>query len=128
MDVTTGSGLVHMAPANGEDDFEVSQRRRIPVFNPIDGQAVFTSSAGAFAGLFVRDADQKVADALKERRSLLRYGKIKHDYPICWRSGHRLVWLARREYFYFVDRLKDKAVDAGSKVEYYFRAAKESFH
>src|SRR5579875_2795685 len=127
VDVTTGSGLVHMAPANGEDDFEVSQRRGVPVFNPIDDQAKFTEAAGAFAGLFVRDSDQKVADALKELGLLLRYGKIKHEYPVCWRSGHRLVWLSRREYFYFVDRLKDKAVDAGRKAEYYFEQPRNRF-
>ncbi len=127
VDVTTGSGLVHMAPANGEDDFEVSRKRGIPIFNPIDDQAVFTEKAGAFAGLFVRDADQKVADALKEKGVLLRYGKLKHEYPVCWRSGDRLVWLARREYFYFVERLKDLAVDGASNVEYFFDAPRNRF-
>ncbi len=127
VDVTTGSGLVHISPANGEDDFEVSQRRGIPVFNPIDGQAVFTKDAGSFAGLFVRDADSKVADALKVVGSLLRYGRLKHDYPVCWRSGHRLVYLARREYFYFVDRLKDNAVLATENVEYFYEQPKNRF-
>ncbi|MFI5420040.1 MAG: class I tRNA ligase family protein, partial [Nitrososphaerales archaeon] len=127
VDVTTGSGLVHMAPANGEDDFEVSRKRNVPIFNPIDGQANFTEKAGIFSGLFVRDADQKVADALKERGSLLRYGKIKHEYPICWRSGHRLVWLARREYFYFVDRLKEMAVEAAENTEYFYEPPRNRF-
>ena len=127
VDVTTGSGLVHMAPANGEDDFEVSRRRNVPIFNPIDGQANFTEKAGIFSGLFVRDADQKVADALKERGSLLRYGKIKHEYPICWRSGHRLVWLARREYFYFVDRLKEMAVEAAQNTRYFYEPPRNRF-
>lgn len=128
VDTSTGSGLVHMAPANGEDDFEVSRKRNVPVFNPIDGEAKFTSDAGhLFAGLFVRDADEKVRDALKERGSLLRYGRLKHEYPVCWRSGDRLVWLARREYYYFVDRLGEKAVDAASKVEYYYEAPKNRF-
>ncbi len=116
-----------MSPANGEDDFEVSQRRKIPIFNPIDDQAVFTEKAGVFSGLFVRDADQKVWDALKEKGALLKYGKIKHEYPICWRSGHRLVWLARREYFYFVDRLKEMAVDGAADVEYYYDLPRNSF-
>lgn len=127
VDVTTGSGLVHMSPANGEEDFEVSQRKRIPVFNPIDEQAVFTRDAGSFAGLFVRDADKKVSDALKEVGSLLRYGRIKHDYPVCWRSGHRLVYIARREYFYFVDRLKELAVLATQNIEYYYEQPKNRF-
>ncbi len=127
VDTTTGSGLVHMSPANGEDDFEVSQRRKIEVFNPIDSQAAFTSDAGEFTGLFVRDADQKVGDLLKQKGLLLRYGKLRHEYPVCWRSGHRLVWLSRREYYYFVDRLKDLAVDAANNVEYFFEQPRNRF-
>lgn len=127
VDVTTGSGLVHLSPANGEDDFEASKKRGLPIFNPIDDQANFTEKAGAFAGLFVRDADPKVADALEQHGALLKYGKIKHEYPICWRSGHRLVWLARREYFYFVDRLDDDAVRAASDVEYYYDPPRNRF-
>ena len=127
VDTTTGSGLVHMSPANGEDDFEVSQKRKVEVFNPIDGQAVFTSDAGVFSGLFVRDADQKVGDLLKERGLLLRYGRLKHEYPVCWRSGDRLVWLSRREYYYFVDRLKNMAVDAAEDVEYFFDEPRNRF-
>lgn len=127
VDTTTGSGLVHMAPANGEDDFAASQRRKIQIFNPIDERAVFTTDAGLFSGLFVRDADQRVADALKHNGKLLRYGKLKHEYPICWRSNHRLVWLARQEYFYFVERLGDKAVDAASKVDYFYEQPRNRF-
>lgn len=127
VDTTTGSGLVHMSPANGEDDYEVSQRRSIQVFNPIDGQAVFTQDAGAFSGLFVRDADQKVGELLKERGLLLRYGKLKHEYPVCWRSGHRLVYLSRKEYYYFVDRLKDMAVEGAEAVEYFFEQPRNRF-
>ncbi len=128
VDNTTGSGLVHMAPVNGEDDFDVARKRNVPVLNPIDGEAKFTADAGSlFAGLFVRDSDEKVRDALKERGSLLRYGHLKHEYPVCWRSGDRLVWLARREYYYFVDRLADKAVDAASKVQYYYEAPENRF-
>ncbi len=127
VDDTTGSGLVHIAPANGEDDFDVASRRRVPVFNPIDGQAQFTGDAGPFAGSFVRDSDAKVSEFLKERGLLLRYGRIKHEYPICWRSDHRLLWLARREYYYFVDRLKDKAVDAALNVEYFYEQPKNRF-
>ncbi len=127
VDVSTGSGLVHMAPVNGEDDFEVASRRNIPVFNPIDGQAQFTAEAGPLSGQFVRETDQRIGDLLKERGLLLRYGRLKHEYPVCWRSGHRLVWLARREYYYFVDRLKDKAVDAVSQVECYYDQPKNRF-
>lgn len=127
VDVTTGTGLVHMSPANGEEDFAVAQKRGLPVFGPFDDRVRFTEEAGRFAGLFARDADATVVDALRERNALVSSGKIVHDYPVCWRSDDRLVWLARREYFYWVDRVRPKVVRAAGKVEYFFDGPKNRF-
>ncbi|MEM4635535.1 MAG: isoleucine--tRNA ligase [Candidatus Nitrosocaldus sp.] len=123
----TGSGIVHLSPANGEEDFEVASKRALPIFNPIDDAAVFTQEAGIFAGLFVRDADAKVVELLKERGSLIKIGKIRHEYPTCWRSHHKLVWIARREYFYLIDRIADKALKAAESVEYFYQEPKNRF-
>jgi isoleucyl-tRNA synthetase len=112
VDIQTGSGLVHLSPANGEEDFEIATKRKIPIFNPINDEAKFTKEAGVFSGLFVRDADEKIVNAVKEKNAFVRIGKIKHQYPLCWRSQHKLLWLARRGFFYFLDRLGDKAVKA----------------
>ncbi|MDG6963709.1 MAG: class I tRNA ligase family protein [Nitrososphaerota archaeon] len=127
VDVATGTGLVHMSPANGEEDFGVAQRRGVPVFAPFDDRVTFTAEAGMFSGLFVRDADPAVTEALRERGALVSAGKLVHDYPICWRSDDRLVWLARREYFYWVDRIRPDVVRAAEKVEYYFDGPKNRF-
>ncbi|MCS6768611.1 MAG: isoleucine--tRNA ligase [Candidatus Nitrosocaldus sp.] len=127
VDTNTGSGIVHLSPANGEEDFEVASRRSLPVFNPLDDRAVFTQDAGIFAGLFVRDADAKVVELLRERGSLLKVGRIRHEYPTCWRSHHRLVWMARREYFYLIDRIADKALAAAEQVEYFYPEPRNRF-
>jgi isoleucyl-tRNA synthetase len=127
VDVTTGTGLVHMSPANGEEDFAVAQRRGLPVFAPFDDRVRFTQEAGRFAGMFARDADAAVVQALTEKGALVSSGKIVHDYPVCWRSDDRLVWLARREYFYWVDRIRPDVVKAAEKVEYFFESPKNRF-
>lgn len=127
VDIQTGSGLVHLSPANGEDDFEIATRRKIPIFNPINDEAKFTKEAGTFAGLFVRDADDKIINTLREKEALVKIGKIKHQYPLCWRSHHKLLWLARRGFFYFLDRLGDKAVKAAESVEYFFEPPRNRF-
>ena len=127
VDTQTGSGLVHLSPANGEEDFEIATRRKIPIFNPIDDEAKFTKMAGVFSGLFVRDADDKIVNALKEKNALVRIGRIKHQYPMCWRSHHKLLWLARRGFFYFLDRLGDMAVRAAENAEYFFEPPKNRF-
>jgi isoleucyl-tRNA synthetase len=112
VDVTTGSGIVHLSPANGLEDFQAAERRNIQIFIPIDERVAFTQEAGIFQGLFVRDADVKVVEAMKEAGAYILLGKVKHQYPTCWRSHHKLVWLARREYFYMIERLGDKPLSA----------------
>ena len=127
VDTSTGTGLVHIAPANGEDDFQVATDRKLPVFSPLDDEVRFTAEAGRFSGLFARDADGLVSQLLAERGSLIHEGRITHDYPTCWRSGHRLVWTARREYFYWLEKIKDDLVQAAEGVEYFFDSPKNRF-
>src|SRR5574341_350051 len=127
VDVNTGSGIVHLSPANGEEDYNISTKRKVAIFNPINDEVKFTEDAGTYAGLFVRDADEKITQALREKNALVRLGKIKHKYPLCWRSHHKIVWLARREYFYMLDRLGDKAIKAAEAVEYFFDQPKNRF-
>src|ERR671911_1437989 len=127
VDTTTGSGLVHLSPANGEQDFDIATKRNVPIFVPIDDRVIFTEKAGAFKGLFVRDADNKVVQAMKEANASVKIGKIKHQYPTCWRSHHKVVWLARREYFYIIENLGEKPLQAAENVEYYFDQPKNRF-
>ncbi|MDP9197454.1 MAG: isoleucine--tRNA ligase [Thermoproteota archaeon] len=127
VDISTGSGLVHLAPANGEEDFEVATRRRIPIFVPIDDKVLFTEEAGLFQNKYVRDTDEMVINAMREASAYIMEGKIVHQYPTCWRSGHKIVWLARREYFYMIDKLGEKPLSAASKVDYFFDSPKNRF-
>src|SRR5918994_376211 len=127
VDTATGSGLVHLSPANGEQDFEIATKRNVPIFVPIDDRVIFTEKAGDFKDLFVRDGDNKVVDAMKEANASIKIGKIKHQYPTCWRSHHKVVWLARREYFYIIEKLGEKPLHAAENVEYHFEPPKNRF-
>ncbi len=127
VDVTTATGIVHLAPANGEDDFSASQKRKLPIFAPFDEQAMFTEEAGKFAGFFVRKTDIIVVEELKNRELLLKIKKVKHEYPTCWRSHHKLVWMARREYFIWTNKINDKVMEAAQKVKYFYDSPKNRF-
>ena len=127
VDVTAGSGLVHLSPANGEEDIKIANKRNVKIFSPIDDEVKFTTKAGKYSGMFVRDADRVIVEDLKECDSLVKIGKIKHKYPLCWRSQHPIVWLARRGWFYKLDRLENKAIDAAESVEYFFEQPKNRF-
>src|ERR671915_405075 len=127
VDITTGSGIVHLSPANGEEDFNIAKKKNIPIFVPIDDRVIFTDQAGVFSGHFVRDTDEKIVQIMKELKASVKISKIKHQYPTCWRSHHKLVWLARREYFYMIERLGDKPLSAARGAEYFFEAPRNRY-
>jgi isoleucyl-tRNA synthetase len=127
VDATTGSGLVHLSPANGQEDFDIAIKRGIPIFVPINDRVEFTDKAGVFNGQFVRDSDHLVIEKMKEVGAYLKLGRIKHQFPTCWRSNHKLVWLARREYFYMIDNLGNKPISAVLNVNFFFESPKNRF-
>ncbi len=127
VDVNTATGVVHQSPGNGEEDFFAAQKRGVPIFAPFDDEVKFTDDAGAFKGLFARDADQKVVEELRSRGLLVDVKMVKHEYPTCWRSHHKLVWLARKEYFLRTDKINAKVLEASEKVKYYYDSPKNRF-
>ena len=127
VDVETATGVVHLSPGNGEEDFVAAQKRNVPIYVPFDDECKFTDEAGEFSGLFARDADQKVIEELKKRGLLVNVETILHEYPTCWRSHHKLIWLARREYFLWTNKINSKIVEAAEKVEYFYEPPKNRF-
>lgn len=127
VDASTGSGLVHLSPANGEEDIKIANKRKVQIFNPINDEVIFKKEAGKYAGLFVRDADEKVVEDLRNTNALVKIGKIKHKYPLCWRSHHKIVWLARKGWFYKLEKLGEKAIKAAEEVNYFFDQPKNRF-
>ncbi|MDF2427965.1 MAG: isoleucine--tRNA ligase [Nitrosopumilus sp.] len=127
VDASTGSGLVHLSPANGEEDIKIANKRKVKIFSPINDEVKFTEKAGKYQGMFVRDADRPIVEDLKECNALVKISTIKHKYPLCWRSHHPIVWLARRGWFYKLDKLENKAIDAAESVEYFFEQPKNRF-
>lgn len=127
VDVNTATGVVHLSPGNGEDDFWAAQRRGIPIFVPYDDSVKFTKDAGSFAGIFARAADMLVVEELRNRNAFVKVKKIKHDYPTCWRSHHKIVWLARKEYFLRTDKINAKVIEAAQNVETFYEEPKNRF-
>jgi len=127
VDVTTATGVVHLSPGNGEEDFSAAQNREVPIYAPFDDEVNFTEEAGMFAGLFAREADKVVVEELQKKNLLVQVKLIRHEYPRCWRSHHKLVWLARREYYLWTNRITDRIVRAAEKVEYYYDPPRNRF-
>jgi isoleucyl-tRNA synthetase len=127
VDLNTATGVVHLSPGNGEEDFWAAQKRGVPIFAPFDDEVKFTKDAGIFNGVFARDADYLVVEELRSRNAFVKVSKVKHEYPTCWRSHHKLVWLARKEYFLRTDKLNSKVLAAAEETTYYFDEPKNRF-
>jgi isoleucyl-tRNA synthetase len=127
VDVNTATGVVHLSPGNGEEDFWAAQKRGVPIFAPFDDEVKFTRDAGIFNGVFARDVDYLVVEELRNRNAFVEVKTVRHEYPTCWRSHHKLVWLARKEYFLRTDKVNSKVVEAAEKIEYYFEEPKNRF-
>ncbi|HEX5904457.1 MAG TPA: class I tRNA ligase family protein, partial [Candidatus Nitrosocosmicus sp.] len=127
VDFTTGSGIVHLSPANGEEDFDIATKRGLPVFVPIDDRVFFTKDAGKYHNKFVRDVDTEIVEDMQRAGSVVQIGRILHKYPTCWRSHHKIVWIARKEYFYMIDQMGSKPYEAASSVEYFYDQPKNRY-
>ena len=109
-----GTGLVHTAPAHGQEDYAVGQRYGLPVDNPVAANGVFIDGTPVVAGQHVRKADALVIDALNAGGQLLRHASIRHSYPHCWRHKTPLIFRATPQWFVSMDAngLRDAAVEA----------------
>ncbi len=110
--VTTndGTGLVHMAPDFGEEDFNACRDVGIRVLQSVDNEGRFTPSVTDFAGQNVKEADPAIIRAIKENGRLIKHDTIQHSYPYCWRSGTPLIYKAMPARFVRVESLRDRMV------------------
>jgi len=113
-----GTGLVHMAPGHGEEDFEVGQRYGLPVFSPVDQAGRFTAEAGKYAGLPVRDANRVIIEDLAAKKFLFREETFEHSYPHCWRCKTPLILRATDQWFIKVTAFKEKMLKENQKVRW----------
>lgn len=108
--VTTesGTGVVHIAPAFGEDDYYACRREGIALVNPVDDDGVFTSEVGELAGKKVKDADKDIIAVLKREGRLYKHDTLVHSYPFCWRTDTPLIYRAVSSWFVSVEKLKER--------------------
>jgi isoleucyl-tRNA synthetase len=99
--VTTedGSGIVHLAPAYGEDDYQMGKKYNLPTIHPVNKSGEFGPEVKDFAGMFVKDADPEIVAHLKQRGLLYKKESYLHSYPHCWRCSSPLLYYARDSWY-----------------------------
>ncbi|MBE6148945.1 MAG: isoleucine--tRNA ligase [Firmicutes bacterium] len=112
-----GTGIVHIAPAFGEDDALVGKKYDLPYLNPVGKDGCYTT--GLWEGKFVHDVNEEIVTYLKENDKLFKKQKLAHEYPHCWRCDTALIYYSMPSYYIRVSEMTDKLVEANSKVNWY---------
>ncbi|HOW23114.1 MAG TPA: isoleucine--tRNA ligase [Sedimentibacter sp.] len=115
--VEDGTGIVHTAPAFGEDDYNTGVKYDLPVLNPVDDTGRFRGTP--WSDMFVMDADPAILNWLKENGKLYRKEPVLHNYPHCWRCHTPLLYYARPSWYIQMTKLKDQLVANNNTVNWY---------
>ena len=114
-----GTGVVHTGAAFGEDDFRLATDNGLTVHNPVRPDGTFDERTGPFAGMYVREADAPIVEALRESGRLFRSGEYEHSYPHCWRCGTPLIYYAKRTWYVRTTERREELLAANEAVTWY---------
>ena len=116
--LTDGTGIVHMAPAFGEDDYRIAREHGLPFAQLVDVQGKFTPEVAPWPGMFVKEADPLIIKALEQSGKLFKAHNFTHNYPFCWRCDTHLLYYARDTWFISMTAVRDKLVNNNDTVNW----------
>jgi len=114
-----GTGIVHIAPAFGEDDMKVGRENGLPVIQMVDLTGLFIDKVDKFAGMNINEANPRIVEDLDGRGIMFEEKKFKHSYPFCWRCDTRLIYYAKRSWYIATSKIKDKLLASNEDVKWY---------
>ncbi|MCC6928527.1 MAG: isoleucine--tRNA ligase [Gemmatimonadaceae bacterium] len=120
-----GSGIVHMAPAFGADDYAMGQKHALVMLQPVNARGRFSEEIPVVGGMWVKDADAKIVDVLREQDTLWKVGKLFHAYPHCWRCKTPLLYYARVSWFVRTTAFKDDMMARNAAMNWHPREVGE---
>lgn len=114
-----GTGIVHIAPAFGDEDFQIGKKYDLPFLQPVDQNGRFIKEVIPWAGIFIKKADPSIIDNLKERNLLYKEEKYTHTYPFCWRCDTPLIYYARASWYIKTTAVKSNLIKNNQKINWY---------
>ncbi|MCL2320842.1 MAG: isoleucine--tRNA ligase, partial [Oscillospiraceae bacterium] len=117
--MSEGSGIVHTAPAYGEDDYNTGKKYDLAFVHLVDLEGKFVKEVTLWAGLFVKDADPKIIEELKNTNKLYKSEKFVHAYPHCWRCHTPLLYYPRDSWFIRMSSLREELLKNNDKINWY---------
>ncbi len=123
-----GSGLVHCAPGHGSEDYKVGKENGLSILSPVKLNGCYEDDVGEFLkGQYVKKADPKIIEYLKQQNALLAEGTVNHDYPKCWRCSTPLLFLSVPQWFFKVEDIKTKLLNGNDNVNWVPKWSKDRF-
>ena len=116
--LTDGTGIVHTAPAFGEDDAKVGMKYDLPFLQLVDSQGKFVNSVNNWRGMFVKEADRYIIKELQERDLIYKTLKYEHSYPHCWRCDTPLLYYARDTWFIKMTALRERLIYNNNQINW----------
>ena len=117
--LTDGTGIVHIAPAYGEDDSFVAKKNGITFVNLVDKEGKFVDEVTPWAGKFVKKCDESICNWLEENNKLFKKERHMHSYPHCWRCDTPLLYYPKESWFVAMTTLRDKLIENNNKIHWY---------
>lgn len=116
----TGTGIVHIAPGHGADDYNVGRQYGLPVLSPVDDDGKYTEEVGvpSLVGKHVFDANKDIISMLEQGNNLFGVEEYRHQYPHCWRSKTPIIFRAVEQFFISMDKLRPQALEEIDKVQW----------
>ena len=118
IDEEEGMGIVHIAPAFGEEDYWVCKKNNVPLVCPVDEKGQFTNDVKQYAGMHVFDSNSEVVRYLKENNLFGLDGSLVHNYPHCWRCSKPLIYKAMDAWYFSIDKIKEELIKQNEKVNW----------
>ncbi len=117
--LSEGTGIVHIAPAYGEDDHRIGKTLELPMPQPLDQAGRFTGAVPDYAGKFFKEADPLITADMKKAGRLYRAGTCTHTYPFCWRCDAPLLYVARPSWYVRTTRVRDRMIAHNDQIAWY---------
>jgi len=114
-----GTGIVHVAPGFGADDYEIGKEYGLPVLQAIEGNGLFKDYAEPYNGMFIKDADKLITKDLKIAGRMFKKEQYEHNYPFCWRCHSPLIYIARQSWYLKTTQFRDQLIENMNKINWH---------
>ncbi|PIU99533.1 MAG: isoleucine--tRNA ligase [Candidatus Tagabacteria bacterium CG03_land_8_20_14_0_80_41_22] len=120
-----GTGVVHIAPAYGEDDMRLGKAEKLPILSLVDEEGKMLKPGYKWNGMFIKDADPLIVEGLRQRKLLFKTEPYEHDYPFCWRCDSPLMYYAKTSWWLKTTAVKQKMIAENKKINWHPEYLKE---